>query len=88
MRVELKGSAMKDRAAVHDHLQKQLNLPEYYGRNLDALYDLLTERGEPTELVILEWSEMEMNLGGYAAALMDTLYDAARENLQLKIHVK
>lgn len=88
MKVELKGSGMTDRAAAHDHLQKQLGLPAYYGRNLDALYDLLTERSEPTDIIVLEWAELELNLGGYAAALMDTLYDAARENPALSIQVK
>lgn len=88
MTVELKGSVMTDRGAAHDHLQKQLGLPAYYGRNLDALYDLLTERSEPTDIVVLEWSELELNLGGYAAALMDTLYDAAKENPRLMIYVK
>lgn len=88
MVVELKGSAMTDREAMHTHLQKQLELPSYYGRNLDALFDLLTERSEPTEIVVTEWAELEVHLGGYAAALMDTLYDAARENSALHIQVK
>lgn len=88
MRIELKGSAMTDRASAHDHLQKQLCLPEYYGRNLDALFDLLTERGEETEITVTEWAELEIGLGAYAAALMDTLYDAAAENSMLTIKVK
>lgn len=88
MIVELKGSVMTDRAAAHDHLQNLLDLPAYYGRNLDALYDLLTQRSEPTEIVILEWTELEVHLGGYAAALMDAFYDAAKENPLLKIQVK
>lgn len=87
MVVELKGSAMTDRGAAHDHLQKQLQFPSHYGKNLDALYDLLTERSEPTEIVVSEWAELEVQLGGYAAALMDTLYDAARENPALRIRV-
>lgn len=88
MVVELNGRFMTDRASAHDHLQKQLQLPEYYGRNLDALFDLLTERTEPTDIIVLEWAELELNLGGYAAALMDTLYDAARDNPVLKVQVK
>ena len=88
MTVELKGSVMTDRAAVHAHLQQQLQLPSYYGKNLDALFDLLTQRKEPTEIFVTEWAELKVNLGGYAAALMDTLYDAARENPALNIQVK
>ena len=86
--VELKGSIMTDRTAAHEHIRQQLNLPDYYGRNLDALFDLLTERSEPTEIVVSEWTDLEVNLGAYAAALMDTLYDAAKENSALTIQVK
>ena len=88
MLIELKGSLMKDRAALHDLLKTQLQLPEYYGRNLDALFDLLTERKEATEIVVTDWTEVEINLGGYAASLMDTLYDAAKENPALTVKVK
>ena len=34
---------MISRREAHDHLTERLGLPEYYGRNLDGLYDLLTE---------------------------------------------
>ena len=88
MRIELNGSLMTDRAALHDLLKEQLQLPEYYGRNLDALFDLLTERKETTEIVVTRWEDVELNLGGYGAALMDTLYDAANENTALTIQVK
>ena len=44
MNVVLDGRGMTDRKVVHDELKKQLMLPDYYGRNLDALFDVLTER--------------------------------------------
>ncbi|MGI6106997.1 MAG: barstar family protein [Lachnospiraceae bacterium] len=31
-----------DSGALHDYLERNLKLPAYYGRNLDALYDVLT----------------------------------------------
>ncbi len=34
-----------DVAGLHDLLLEKLSLPVYYGRNLDALYDILSERG-------------------------------------------
>ena len=74
--------------ALHIYLAYMLDLPAYYGKNLDALFDLLTERSEPTEIVVSEWAELEVNLGAYAAALVDTLYDAAKENTALTIQVK
>ena len=32
---------------VHGFLKKTLNFPEYYGENLDALYDMLTTYDSP-----------------------------------------
>ena len=72
----------------YDLLKELFQFPDHYGNNLDALYDLLTERTAETEILVTEWTELEVNLGGYAAALMDTLYDAARENTKLTIQVK
>ena len=42
MEVILDGELMTDRPTVHDLLSEKLAFPEYYGRNLDALYDLLS----------------------------------------------
>ena len=39
--IDLTGT--EDRAQLHDRIEQGLPLPEWYGRNLDALYDVLTE---------------------------------------------
>ena len=39
-------------AEVHAALKRLLDLPDYYGMNADALYDCLSERTEPVNLVI------------------------------------
>lgn len=69
-----------DKAALHDRLTQLLDLPDYYGRNLDALYDILTERGEQTVLWVYPDEDADARLGGYLSALLDTLQDAAAEN--------
>ena len=38
--------------ALHKYLRSALALPVYYGANLDALYDCLTEIAEPTQIVV------------------------------------
>ena len=43
MVVELDARCMGTREEAHEYLKNNLGFPEYYGRNLDALYDLLTE---------------------------------------------
>ena len=36
-------------AEMHDILALELNLPQWYGRNLDALHDCLTDLREESE---------------------------------------
>lgn len=74
-----------DKAALHDRLTQLLDLPDYYGRNLDALYDILTERGEQTVLWVYPDVQADIQLDGYLSALLDTLQDAAAENPALSL---
>ncbi len=88
MQIEVNCGQILDRAALHEQFAQKLELPGYYGNNLDALYDLLTERHEPTEIVLNGWELLEQNLGAYAAALVDTLCDAAAANPKLTVKIK
>ena len=38
--------------AVYDYLTAELALPDYFGRNLDALHDCLTDISTPTRLIL------------------------------------
>ena len=73
----LNGAAIPDRAALHDALTKQLGFPAYSGRNLDALYDLLTESADNAYRVEIENAEaLEGRLGGYYRVFLGVLEDA------------
>ena len=87
MRILLDGQQMQSRGAAHDHLQRQLSLPDYYGRNLDALFDLLAERGGETELVLIH-GEALAELGPYGEKLLTTLREAAAENPGLQFEME
>ena len=47
--VDLKG--VGDSVALHNAIAQSLPLPECYGRNLDAFYDVLTEYGADWRIV-------------------------------------
>ena len=68
-RMQLDGKLIKEEG--HDYLMRALNLPDYYGRNLDALYDCLTEMECDIELV---------NADEVDEDIVETFLDAASEN--------
>ena len=77
-------SRMTSKETLHRCLQETLSLPEYYGGNLDALFDCLTEVSQP---VVLEFEHPDalIPLGNYGEALMATFRDAALENPMLTL---
>lgn len=75
--VILDGALMTGRAAAHDRLACQLELPRWYGRNLDALYDVLTGHTGPRHIVLIHKAQMLAQLGSYGESLLETLRDAA-----------
>jgi RNAse (barnase) inhibitor barstar len=62
----------------HDYLMEALDLPDYYGKNLDALYDCLTEM--ECEIELINADEVDNDI-------LDTFQDAARENDFLKFEI-
>ena len=84
---ELDGREMTTRETLHAHLAQQLLLPEWYGRNLDALYDALTEMGERI-IVLHHISCMLDGLGEYARMTLNTMIDATKVNSALEIRIR
>jgi len=80
MRVELDCARMTGRTETHEYLKEKFSFPEYYGKNLDALYDLLTSVGEAMTIVLVNRPAAELNLGGYGSALLATIREAAEDN--------
>ena len=85
MRIELDCSRMTGRTETHDYLKEQLSFPDYYGKNLDALYALLTSTGEPMTIVLVNSVRVEENLGGYGSALLATIREAAEDNPNVEL---
>ena len=75
--VILDASKMVSRQEAHRYLKEQLAFPDYYGKNLDALYDCLTDLGEPVCLTVREPQLLP--------ALERVLEDAAGENPLLEV---
>jgi ribonuclease inhibitor len=84
-KVVLKLEKMQSLPALHRYLHGALALPTYYGANLDALYDCLTELAEPLELSVPRAVADEEQLGWYGQQLLQVLQDAAATNDALKV---
>ena len=65
----LDGRRMTSVEATHEYLAKTLRLPDYYGRNLDALHDCLTDLSRSVWIVLINGDFMDEQLGEYAKKL-------------------
>ena len=75
----LDAETLYTREQLHDVLAKVCGFPSDYGRNLDALYDLLT--AYPAARLTLRHPEMLVaHLGNYGELVLRVLADAAAEN--------
>ena len=79
---------MRSLPMLHKYLHTALALPAYYGANLDALYDCLTEMSESTELVVPKKVADEAYLGWYGQQFLQMLEDAAAANEALQITLR
>lgn len=86
--IKLELSKMSSLTELHKYLRRALELPVYYGMNLDALYDCLMEISEETTLIVPEAVAKEEYLGWYGKQLLQVLQDAAEENAALKLKIK
>ena len=76
---------MTGREADHDYLARELSFPEWYGRNLDALYDFLTERAAGWRVVFTGCAGAEERLPSYMRSLQRMCQDAEAETPELYI---
>lgn len=81
--VQLDGARLTQREQAMDYLAQAFDLPEWWGRNLDALYDCLTEAGEPIQVELLERGALEGT--PFGRGLLRVLADAAGENPSLEL---
>jgi ribonuclease inhibitor len=78
--VTLSCYAIHSKEDLHRQLAQALALPAWYGKNLDALHDCLTDLSQDTTLTLTQAQTLENALGGYAKGLRQVLTDAAAEN--------
>lgn len=75
--IRLDGARLCSREEAMELLGRALCLPEWWGRNLDALYDCLTDLGRPVRLEVSNREAVEGT--PFGRRLLRVLEDAAGE---------
>ena len=83
--ITLDGQRMVTIQATNTYIEKKLEIHDYYGKNLDALWDALTGIGISTRLEIIHFNAAKAHLGAYAEKLRQVFMDAAVENTFLQV---
>ncbi|MBC8587023.1 barstar family protein [Paratissierella segnis] len=83
----LNGKRMTNKVKAHRYLKRKLKFPDYYGENLDALWDELSTIAEPTDIKFINKDILIENLGTYGEEIIRTFVDAAEENKNIGFEV-
>lgn len=85
MRYEIDLHNISTREAFHDRVVQSLPCPAFYGRNLDALYDILTGENGIEELIFYNMEEFLRVMPDYGAALKTLCAEAMEQCPGLRI---
>lgn len=80
MIIKLNGNDMTTKELFHDCLKQKLTLPDYYGNNLDALWDVLSTYSEKLHLILSNKVQLLKNLGDYGHSIIQLFEDVVKEN--------
>ena len=72
---------------LHRYIKRKLDLPNYYGKNLDALWDVLSTISNPVCIKLINEDELYKNLGDYTEPFLRVFIEAANENENLYFEI-
>lgn len=74
-----------DKTDLHKTLCEGLNFPDWYGNNLDALYDCLTGITDDICIIVDGFDDLEEKLGKYALSMRKAMLQAADDNEKIRV---
>ncbi|WP_458126459.1 barstar family protein [Paenibacillus sp. Z3-2] len=87
--VILDGQEFTSTAELHQQLKDKLHLPDFYGGNLDALWDCLTGTIElPLELKWTNYRISEERLGNEADRVRDLMLEVQAEQSGFQLSIE
>ena len=85
--IVIRGEEFDSMEAVHNYLAENLSFPSYYGKNLSALYDVLTEEDQQTSIEIDFENMQDEDMIRSLSRMVDVISDAAADNELLELTV-
>ncbi len=87
IKVTLNGRNMNSKEIAHLYMKWNLQVPEYYGTNLDALWDVLSTYDKPIQINLINKDKLIENLGDYGEAIIEVFQDAQKENNNINFEI-
>ncbi len=87
-KIAIDADRITDKQSMADYMDEMFSFPEYFGRNLDALADLLSEEEEETLITIDHLNLAKICLSDYAYRTLRVLLEAANENPNITIELE
>ena len=63
MKIEINGLYIEDKRDFYQTIGDQMDLPDYFGSNLDALYDVISESDQELTVEFIHYEDLEDHLG-------------------------
>ncbi len=78
---------LRSRKAFHDYLEKELELPGYYARNLESLYQILrmTNKTDAIVFLMVHRKDQSSRMRLFFDALTEMLFQLQTENTNVSI---
>ena len=76
---------LEDISGFYEVIAKKLDFPEWFGKNLDALADVLGDVGRDTKLIIRGFDGFSAKIGEKGEVLKSVLEEASEENPSLTV---
>ncbi|MBR2547591.1 MAG: barstar family protein [Eubacterium sp.] len=84
--IDLEGAGSEEE--IQERIEEALPLPEYYGENLDALYDVLTEYGNGWHVIILNTDDVDDEVRQYVDDMIGVFEDASAVVDDLSVEIQ
>jgi ribonuclease inhibitor len=82
------GRHCKTQEQTHAYLAGKPIFPPYYGKNLDALYDVLSSLSTPVQIIIRYPSAITAYLGEYGENFLCVFEEAKQCNQNVTLKIK